>query len=515
MMYGDARNYARFAIDLTCVALSPLIALLIRDNFDTSILRLQALVPYAVICILVAAVVFVVARLPRLIWRYTSLIDVLHLIAVATVVLLLGLAASFYLNRMENIARSLPVIQWFLLVTSLTGVRIAVRLLGERSTHMGSQLEATCAGPEHVLIVGVSEVTELYLRSVSEFAQGHVSVAGILSSGPKLHGRYLRMHEILGKPENVEKVLTELDLHGVAVERIIVMQPFERLSKDAREALLAVERSSNIEVDWLVESLGLHRGVRGRLKAAPDKVENQSPPVLKDTAALSPRRYHEAKRAIDVAGAILITLALAPVLVIVSVLVAIDVGFPLAFWQLRPGRRGRRFKLYKFRTMRPAHDSNGNRIPDQWRSSNIGNLLRRSRLDELPQLYNILLGEMSFIGPRPLLPVDQPQRQTSRLVVRPGLTGWAQVNGGRDISPEDKAALDIWYILNASLWLDILILLRTLGMLVLGERENPSAVQAAHATLGTIRTKWAAESLPTLSSNSGLVVSAGGAQGAP
>ena len=114
----------------------------------------------------------------------------------------------------------------------------------------------------------------------------------------------------------------------------------------------------------------------------------------------------------------------------------------------------------------------GNRISDQLRSSNIGNLLRRSRLDELPQLYNILLGEMSFVGPRPLLPVDQPQWQNSRLVVRPGLTGWAQVNGGRDISPEDKAALDIWYIVNASLWLDISILLRTLVMLVLGERVN-------------------------------------------
>jgi lipopolysaccharide/colanic/teichoic acid biosynthesis glycosyltransferase len=165
--------------------------------------------------------------------------------------------------------------------------------------------------------------------------------------------------------------------------------------------------------------------------------------------------------------------------------------------------------------MRPAHDIHGNRISDQLRSSNIGNLLRRSRFDELPQLYNILLGEMSFVGPRPLLPVDQPQWQNSRLVVRPGLTGWAQVNGGRDISPEDKAALDIWYIVNASLWLDISILLRTLVMLILGERVNRGAVQAAHATLEKMKTKWTAGSLLTLSSNSGLVASAGGAQEAP
>jgi lipopolysaccharide/colanic/teichoic acid biosynthesis glycosyltransferase len=506
-------------IDLTCVALSPLIALLIRDNFDTSILRLEALAPYTVICILTAAVVFAVARLPRSLWRYTSLMDVLHLLAIATVVLLASLAASFYFNRMENIARSLPVIQWFLLVGSMAGVRIAVRLLGERASRKRSRSEEPSTGPQHVLIVGVSDVTELYLRSVSEFAQGHVSVVGILSSGSNMPGRLIRLNKILGKPENVQKILGELDIHGVAVERIIVTQPFDQLSKNAREALLDVERSSTIEVDWLVESLGLCRGgaseVRGPLKPAADKGENQSPPVLRNTAALSPRRYHDVKRVLDGAGAILIIFALAPVLAIVSVLVAIDVGFPLVFWQLRPGRHGRRFKLFKFRTMRSGHDVNGTRVLDQLRSSNIGNLLRRSRLDELPQLYNILVGEMSFVGPRPLLPVDQPQWQASRLVVRPGLTGWAQVNGGRDISAEDKAALDIWYIVNASLWLDISILLRTLVMLILGERVNRSAVQAAHSTLEKMKTKWTAASLLTPSSNSGLVVSAGGAQEAP
>jgi len=518
MLYGDARSYARFVIDLTCVALSPLLALLIRDNFDTSVLRLQALAPYAVISILVAAVVFAVAQLPRSLWRYTSLADILHLIAIATVVLLVALAASFYLNRMENIARSLPVIQWFLLIGSMAGVRIIIRLLGERASRKGAQSPESSIGPEQVLIVGVSDVTELYLRSVSEFAQGCVSVVGILSSGPRMHGRFIRMHKILGRPENLQKILAELNLHGVVVERIIVMLPFERLSKDTREALLTVEGSSCIKVDWLVESLGLRRGgasaVRGSLKAAPDKDATRSSAALTNTAALSRGRYHNGKRVVDGAAAIVITFALAPILAIVSVLVAIDVGFPLVFWQLRPGRQGRPFRLYKFCTMHPAHDLHGNRIADQLRSSHIGNLLRRTRLDELPQLFNILLGEMSFVGPRPLLPVDQPQWQNSRLLVRPGLTGWAQVNGGRDISPEDKAALDVWYIVNASLWLDISILLRTLVMLVVGERVNCSAVETAHMTLEKIKTTCSAGSL-VLSSNSGLVVSAGCAQEAP
>jgi lipopolysaccharide/colanic/teichoic acid biosynthesis glycosyltransferase len=129
-----------------------------------------------------------------------------------------------------------------------------------------------------------------------------------------------------------------------------------------------------------------------------------------------------------------------------------------------------------------AHDVVGNRLPDELRSSSIGRFLRRSRLDELPQLYNILIGEMSFVGPRPLLPVDQPNGQTSRLLVRPGLTGWAQVNGGRDISPEEKAGLDLWYLENASFRLDIKILWRTLGMMIFGERLNIKAQQPSMRT---------------------------------
>ena len=121
-------------------------------------------------------------------------------------------------------------------------------------------------------------------------------------------------------------------------------------------------------------------------------------------------------------------------------------------------------------------------------SSKIGSFLRRSRLDELPQLYNILVGEMSFVGPRPLLPADQPLGQHSRSLVRPGLTGWAQINGGREISTEDKAALDSWYIMNASIWLDIAILLRTLAIVMSGDRVNGSAVIAAHARLEEVRT---------------------------
>jgi lipopolysaccharide/colanic/teichoic acid biosynthesis glycosyltransferase len=216
-------------------------------------------------------------------------------------------------------------------------------------------------------------------------------------------------------------------------------------------------------------------------------VSEQPRPVEHDQ--LTPSRYHVLKRGIDAIVAFCLIFILAPVIALLALLVAADVGFPLVFWQQRPGMQGRPFKLFKFRTMRAGHDLQGNRVSDERRSSEIGKFLRHSRLDELPQLYNVLVGEMSLVGPRPLLPIDQPERQNLRLMVRPGLTGWAQVNGGRDISPEDKAALDVWYIVHASLWLDVFIVLRTVSVLVLGERLNDEALNAAHARLEQQHTK--------------------------
>ena len=129
--------------------------------------------------------------------------------------------------------------------------------------------------------------------------------------------------------------------------------------------------------------------------------------------------------------------------------------------------------------MGTAYDNSGQRIPDALRLSAIGRFLRKTRLDELPQLLHILKGEMSFVGPRPLLPVDQSPAYAARLMVRPGMTGWAQVKGGRDISAADKAALDVWYVKNASFRLDLEILWKTIPMIVLGERVDREAIRAA------------------------------------
>ena len=139
------------------------------------------------------------------------------------------------------------------------------------------------------------------------------------------------------------------------------------------------------------------------------------------------------------------------------------------------------FFLYKFRTLRPPFDRHGQPVPNDQRISWIGHLLRESRLDEFPQLFNVLFGDMSLIGPRPLLPEDQPTNASLRLMVRPGLTGWAQINGGNLITPEEKGALDDWYVQKASLWLDLRIALLTLRFLFTGERRSEQAVSEANS----------------------------------
>jgi sugar transferase EpsL len=172
------------------------------------------------------------------------------------------------------------------------------------------------------------------------------------------------------------------------------------------------------------------------------------------------------KRVLDVVVAAVALVVLSPLLAAVAVAVRLRLGRPVLFVQPRPGLRGTVFPLYKFRTMIDATGPDGERLPDEQRLTRLGRFLRSTSLDELPELVNVLRGDMSLVGPRPLLvqylelyTPDQARRHD----VKPGLTGWAQVNGRNRISWEDKFALDVWYVDHWSLLLDLRILLRTIG----------------------------------------------------
>jgi len=183
------------------------------------------------------------------------------------------------------------------------------------------------------------------------------------------------------------------------------------------------------------------------------------------------------KRFMDLAVALLALVLLLPLLAAVAVLIRVKLGTPVFFQQTRPGQHGRSFRMLKFRTMRDAYDEEGKLLPDQERLTLFGRFLRSTSLDELPELWNVLKGEMSLVGPRPLLmeylPLYAPE-QARRHEVRPGITGWAQVNGRNAITWDEKFKLDVWYVDHASLWLDIKILYLTLKKVFSREGINAS-----------------------------------------
>lgn len=188
------------------------------------------------------------------------------------------------------------------------------------------------------------------------------------------------------------------------------------------------------------------------------------------------------KRIFDILFAFLCIVVFSPIIIAVILFIRIKIGSPVFFTQQRQGRYGIPFKIYKFRTMRELFDDTGKVLPDSERMTGFGVFLRKFSLDELPQLFNVLKGELSFIGPRPLLLEYLPlynDFQKRRLNVMPGITGWAQVNGRNHLSWDEKFKLDVWYVDNQSFWLDLKILLLTVKKIF----DHTDISSADHATM--------------------------------
>lgn len=236
-----------------------------------------------------------------------------------------------------------------------------------------------------------------------------------------------------------------------------------------RERLEPLCRSRGLQLELLVDKLGVFDGELGAL-------DSHVRPVISSRAG-----YLRIRRIFEVMIATSSVLIFLPVLALTGFLVFTSVGSPVIFWQRRVGRNARTIFVYKFKTMRNAVDGKGRLLSANERSTRLGEILRATRLDELPQLLNVIKGDMAIIGPRPLLPVDQPADPSLRLAVAPGLTGWAQINGGKLVSVEEKNSLDEWYVQNVSLRLDAEIIWRTFLTVLRGDRRNEGQLAAAIA----------------------------------
>lgn len=190
--------------------------------------------------------------------------------------------------------------------------------------------------------------------------------------------------------------------------------------------------------------------------------------------------YQFLKRAFDIIFSLAWLIGFSPLLIIVAILVRIKLGSPILFIQERPGKGAKPFLMVKFRTMTDAKDESGNLLPDEVRLTAFGRFLRSTTLDEFPEMWNVLVGDMSVVGPRPLMMRYLPRYnsfQARRMEMKPGVTGWAQINGRNALSWDEKFALDVWYIDNSSFWLDLKIVVKTFFVVL--NRRNINSTKAA------------------------------------
>jgi lipopolysaccharide/colanic/teichoic acid biosynthesis glycosyltransferase len=330
------------------------------------------------------------------------------------------------------------------------------------------------SGPvENIIIIGMSRLAWFYTKLVEEFCADDSQVVALLDERPEFQHRSVNGHLIAGSPLHIFKIFDEYALHGVEINKIAIAIPVEEISGDAWIEINRLAKERSIELDIVPERLFLSPPAK---RSAPQVAQ-----VRQELVESTSRPIWKLKRLSDVLLSALVMIAIAPVAATVAILVLIDVGHPVVFWQQRVGRLGRSLHVYKFRTMKAPFDSAGAPIPEDLRLSGIGRLLRATRLDEIPQLWNIFTGGMSIVGPRPLLPVDQPKGFSVRLRMSPGLTGLAQICGGKSITVEEKDALDELYVKHYSPLLELKIMLLTAWVMVRGDRRNERLIAAALA----------------------------------
>jgi lipopolysaccharide/colanic/teichoic acid biosynthesis glycosyltransferase len=449
------------------------VAYLLRDG---TILRPDAVATYCGVAFLGSLLVFQWFQTSSPISRFYSIRDAFELIKACVLIAALSAVVAFVLTRLDEAPRSIPILHFMLLASGLLGGRILLRL---RESRRESRRPNATKKVDHILIIQASRLAWFFSKMVEELAPGGYQIVAILDERPKLKHRSLNGYPIIGAPTDLEKVIADYAMHGVRIDKVVLAAQPEDLSAIVWDEVSRVCRNLHIGLEVLPERLMLEQPP-GSEDTAISSPPTEASAVTENSLPLSlDRPFWKIKRGIDFMVALSLVILMSPIALVICALALLDVGIPIVFWQRRIGRNGAPLYLYKFRTLQTPFDRRTKERREVQQVSSFGRFLRATRLDELPQLWSVLSGDMSLIGPRPLLPVDQPQGLSLRLTVRPGVTGWAQVCGGRLISVEEKNALDEWYICHASLRLEMVIVGCTLRTFLTGDQRDERAISAA------------------------------------
>jgi lipopolysaccharide/colanic/teichoic acid biosynthesis glycosyltransferase len=458
--------------DLFWAVVSPLIALYLRD---AEILRQPdwtVVGYYWVLSSGFALVAFFALRLQDGMTRHFSVHEALDIAEAVLLAELMTCAALFTLTRLDGIPRSMPLIHGFILAGGLVAARLAVRIV------LGSDDESQNyhSRRDRIILIGANRFASTFIQLLRAYGQRQPVIA-VLDEDPQMVGRAVSGVQVLGAPHELDGVISEFAIHGVDANRVVIAGEADFLSSAVLNEVERVCAKRQIEVAFLPRMLGITEWNESDGLVAAEPLQAEPPVVLP--------RFFRIKRAIDILGSLALIVLLLPIFLIAGLLVLLDVGPPIFFWQERLGWKGRSFLIYKFRTLKAPFDSDGIPMAEGREPSAIGRFLRATRIDELPQLLNVLFGDMSLVGPRPLLPEDQPSNKSVRLSVRPGISGWAQVHGGKLVTKDEKEKLDEWYVANASLAFDLQIVLMTITLMFRSRVSSQEAV----ADLEQVKTK--------------------------
>jgi lipopolysaccharide/colanic/teichoic acid biosynthesis glycosyltransferase len=376
-------------------------------------------------------------------------------------------AVIFTVTRMAGIARSTPLIHGLLLVSGLIAARIVSRILFTEDHEAPGYLNRA----DRIILIGANRLAASLIRMLEAYVPYRQPVIALLDEDSKRVGQAVAGVQVLATPQELDAIIGEFSVHGVSAQRVIIAGEADLLMPETLREIENICAKRQISLAFLPRMLGL-------TEYSPVPIAQKS--AAQESAVSLRPSFARFKRGVDIIGSLALMILLSPLLVVSSLLVLFDVGPPILFWQERLGWKERSFLMYKFRTLAAPFDSDGNPIFELRQPSAIGRFLRASRIDELPQLLNVLFGDMSLIGPRPLLPEDQPSDRTIRLSVRPGISGWAQVNGGKRVGKEEKQKLDELYVRNASPGFDLRIALMTLKFMLRSylSREESSTDEA-------------------------------------
>jgi lipopolysaccharide/colanic/teichoic acid biosynthesis glycosyltransferase len=446
--------------DVLAAILAPIVALGLRYWSAAPEHLTASFVFYVVFSVLGTLTLLRLSGVSSAAWSFFSFPDAIDAFSSIGLGVIVAVGTSFFHDRLDGIPRLLPFLQIILQFSAYTGARFVLKRLA-------NHLRPPLSRPTNVLLVGCNQTSYIYARAVESIGQRSIRIVGALTHDPSMVGHTLRGVRIVATFDRIDEAIGNFKIHGMSVRKLILS------ANDAEITERSLERVRTAAERFQLPLVDIH-SLFTEVAAFIDDEDEFSVDVIELRGS-----YWLVKRFFDAALAVALLAVSLPFLFIGATIVALDVGFPVVFWQERPGKHGKPIHVYKFRTMRDAIDESGRPLPDDERTSKLGQFLRKTRLDELPQLWNILRGDMSFIGPRPLLLVDQPEEVSQRLAVRPGVSGWAQVNGGRIITPQEKRALDLYYIAHASFWLDVKTVWKTLLMVIRGDARNELEIRRA------------------------------------